>query len=155
MRNILVGPKNAIKIADFGMAKVLPVGQTRWRMKAVGKLPVRFLPPETLNEKLFSEASDVWAFGITMWEMMTFACVSALSTCLNVPCSYGETPYQHDGIEITAVPDFVKHGGRPKMPKVCPVLRSLGLFNVAHFSSTALWRTSPTPAQRRGRRGKK
>ena len=63
--------KSQLKIGDFGMAKVIPVGMSKWKMKQGGKLPIRYLAPEVLDDKVFSQASDVWAFGVTMWEMMT------------------------------------------------------------------------------------
>ena len=120
VRNIMVGANNRVKIGDFGMAKVIPVGQARWRMKAAGKLPVRYMPPESLDDKawcwpggavssaqVFNEASDVWSFGVAQWEMMT----------------YGDTPYLGDNIEIAKIPDYVIDGGRLKFP---PVRRASG-----------------------------
>ena len=102
VRNILIGNDNTVKIGDFGMARVIPYGETTWRMKNPAKLPIRYLSPEVMETKVFSEASDVWAFGITMWELM----------------AYAETPYETDGIGVTQIRRFIIDGGRPRIPSV-------------------------------------
>ena len=59
------------KLGDFGLARYLPEGQDHWLMDKSSRLPVRYMAPETVSDKRFSEASDVWSFGVTMWEIMT------------------------------------------------------------------------------------
>ena len=69
-RNCLVGQNNTVKIADFGLTRVLPEGKDYWQSSSVMKLPVKWCAIETLDERIFSEGSDVWAFGVVMWEIM-------------------------------------------------------------------------------------
>ena len=72
IRNVLLGDATQLKIADFGLARFILRGQTEWKMEHTGKLPARYMAPECFARKVFSAASDVWAFGVTMWELMTF-----------------------------------------------------------------------------------
>jgi L1 cell adhesion molecule len=70
-RNVLVQTSSKVKIADFGLSKCLEVGESGYKA-GKGKVPVRWLAPECLRRREFSHKSDVWAFGVTMWEVLTF-----------------------------------------------------------------------------------
>nr|WEL12713.1 EGFR epidermal growth factor receptor 2 [Halisarca dujardinii] len=70
-RNVLVQTPTKVKIADFGLSKCLEVGQSG-NMAGRGKVPVRWLAPECLKGREYSHSSDVWAYGVTMWEVLTF-----------------------------------------------------------------------------------
>ena len=73
-RNILVFSKNLVKISDFGLSRALGVGkdyyQTNFNVNL--KLPIAWCAPECINFLKFTSASDVWAFGVTMWEMFSY-----------------------------------------------------------------------------------
>ena len=103
-RNCLVSSKSTnrvVKIGDFGLAKDL-YSHEYYRKEGQGLLPVRWMPPESLQEGLFTSKSDVWAFGVTLWEIYTL----------------GFQPYpartNHEVFE------FVIHGGRNERPDRCP-----------------------------------
>ena len=70
-RNCLVGPESSIKIADFGMSKSLYESHY-YTIKGHVVLPVRWMAKECFHGK-FSAKTDVWAFGVTMWEIFTLA----------------------------------------------------------------------------------
>ena len=70
-RNCLVGPESRIKIADFGMSKSLYESHY-YTIKGHVVLPVRWMARECFYGK-FSAKTDVWAFGVTLWEIFTLA----------------------------------------------------------------------------------
>lgn len=75
-RNCLLASGNNVKVADFGLTRPLDRGTNHIVLKERLKLPIKWISLEGLDDKVFSEASDVWAFGVLMWEVV----------------SYGETP---------------------------------------------------------------
>lgn len=69
-RNILLAADNVVKICDFGLAKDI-YRTNNYHKKTDGPLPVKWLAVECLRDRIFSTQSDVWAFGIVLWEMFT------------------------------------------------------------------------------------
>ena len=69
-RNILVGEKMTLKISDFGLSRV--VGQDEvYTLTNHGRLPLRWMALESIFRRQFTTASDVWSFGVTVWEICT------------------------------------------------------------------------------------
>ncbi|XP_041086191.1 megakaryocyte-associated tyrosine-protein kinase-like [Polyodon spathula] len=96
-RNILVSSDNAAKVSDFGLAKVDPKSMDN------AKLPVKWTAPEALKkEQKFSTRSDVWSYGVLLWE--TF--------------SYGRQPYPK--MTLKEVKEKVEKGYRMEAPEDCP-----------------------------------
>ena len=66
--------KSTVKISDFGLSRALGVGkdyyQTNFNVNL--KLPIAWCAPECINFLKFTSASDVWAFGVTLWEMFSY-----------------------------------------------------------------------------------
>jgi nicotinamidase-related amidase len=100
-RNILLSHDNAVRIGDFGLARKLDDGKDYWRLDKAGRLPVKYMAVETLTSKRFSVASDVWAFGVFMWEVMT----------------YGDNPWSKQGVANTDIKDAVAAGTRLNQPE--------------------------------------
>ncbi|XP_038061181.1 activated CDC42 kinase 1-like [Patiria miniata] len=71
-RNILLCSNDKIKIGDFGLMRALPVTETYYVMTEHKKVPYAWCAPESLKTRHFSHASDVWMFGVTLWEIFTF-----------------------------------------------------------------------------------
>ncbi|XP_043575625.1 discoidin domain-containing receptor 2-like [Chiloscyllium plagiosum] len=108
-RNCLVGNHCTIKIADFGMSRNLYSGDY-YRIQGRAVLPIRWMAWESILLGKFTTASDVWAFGVTMWEMFTF--------CKEQPYSQ-----QSDEQIIENTGEFFRNQGRQvylSQPTVCP-----------------------------------
>jgi serine/threonine protein kinase len=69
-RNILVSANDVIKIADFGLARDVH-GNDYYRKTEAGCLPVKWMSPEALFHSRYTTKSDVWSFGVLLWEIMT------------------------------------------------------------------------------------
>ncbi|EJD75052.1 CBR-VAB-1 protein, partial [Loa loa] len=76
-RNVLVDSNLLCKIADFGLSRGVEGSIEQEYTTNGGKIPVRWTAPEAITHRKFTAASDVWSFGVVMWEV----------------CSFGERPY--------------------------------------------------------------
>ena len=103
-RNCLVGASFTVKLADFGMSRNLYQSHY-YRIQGNAVLPIRWMATESFFG-IFSEKTDVWAFGITMWELFTLA---------------KEDPYSHL-TDAQVVDDAVKGVHRQLLarPEACP-----------------------------------
>ena len=103
-RNCLVGQKNTVKIADFGMSRNL-YSSFYYRVQGKAMLPIRWMANECFYGR-FSEKTDIWAFGVTMWEIFTL--------CKEVP--YPELSDQE------VIDDAIRGHDRtiPNQPAECP-----------------------------------
>ncbi|XP_058803774.1 fibroblast growth factor receptor homolog 1-like [Phymastichus coffea] len=69
-RNVLVSDEFVVKIADFGLARDVHC-HDYYRKTTDGRLPVKWMAPEALFSRVYTSQSDVWSFGILLWEIMT------------------------------------------------------------------------------------
>lgn len=101
-RNVLVQTPNCVKITDFGLAKLLDINEDEYKA-AGGKMPIKWLALECIQHRIFTHKSDVWAFGVTVWELFT----------------YGGRPYEH--VSARDVPDILEKGERLSQPSICTI----------------------------------
>ncbi|KAL1517707.1 hypothetical protein ABEB36_001439 [Hypothenemus hampei] len=99
-RNCLVGENHLVKVADFGLARLMR--DDTYTAHAGAKFPIKWTAPEGLAYNKFSTKSDVWAFGILLWEIAT----------------YGMSPYP--GVDLTDVYHMLEKGYRMEIPPGCP-----------------------------------
>ncbi|BHF65615.1 hypothetical protein SprV_0200862800 [Sparganum proliferum] len=73
-RNCLVDARCVVKIGDFGLCRDI-YERNYYHKIGAGKLPVRWMAPESLQSAYFTSQSDVWSFGVVLWEIATMACL--------------------------------------------------------------------------------
>uniref|UniRef100_A0A7N8WUU4 receptor protein-tyrosine kinase n=1 Tax=Mastacembelus armatus TaxID=205130 RepID=A0A7N8WUU4_9TELE len=101
-RNILVNSNLVCKVSDFGLSRVLEDDPDAAYTTSGGKIPIRWTAPEAIAYRKFSSSSDVWSYGVVMWEVM----------------SYGERPYWN--LTNRDVIKSVEEGYRLPAPMGCP-----------------------------------
>ncbi|XP_032869801.1 fibroblast growth factor receptor 1-like isoform X3 [Amblyraja radiata] len=99
-RNVLVTEENVMKIADFGLAR--DIHHIDYYKKTTnGRLPVKWMAPEALFDRIYTHQSDVWSFGVLLWEIFTL----------------GGSPYP--GIPVEELFKLLKEGHRMDKPSNC------------------------------------
>lgn len=117
-RNILIKDKKQVKISDFGLSRATGAGSDYYKASHGGRWPIKWYAPESVNYGHFSHASDVWSFGITLWEMFSF----------------GESPYgDKKGIEVV---QYIERGKRLEKPERCP--------DIVYQTMLSCWKVEPT-----------
>ncbi|VDL75540.1 unnamed protein product [Nippostrongylus brasiliensis] len=100
-RNVLVHGKSACKIGDFGLCRNLYADSSLYKSKG-GRLPLKWMSPEAIRHYEFSAQSDVWAFGVLLFEIITL----------------GGSPYP--SVSPEEMLPFLENGGRMERPDNCP-----------------------------------
>lgn len=99
-RNVLVCTPTCVKLADFGLSRW--VDEQAYYKASKGKLPIKWMAPESINFRRFTTASDIWMFGVCMWEILM----------------YGIKPFQ--GVKNNEVIGKIENGERLPLPANCP-----------------------------------
>lgn len=104
-RNVLVADENCAKIADFGLAQFTVDGYY-YHSTNCRALPIKWYAPETIGAQKFSHKSDVWSFGVTLYEMFTF----------------GDSPNlrRNPDLDQNEILRLLDSGERLECPKFCP-----------------------------------
>uniref|UniRef100_A0A8C5VU58 Fibroblast growth factor receptor n=1 Tax=Microcebus murinus TaxID=30608 RepID=A0A8C5VU58_MICMU len=100
-RNVLVTEDSVMKIADFGLARGVH-HIDYYKKTSNGRLPVKWMAPEALFDRVYTHQSDVWSFGILLWEIFTL----------------GGSPYP--GIPVEELFSLLREGHRMDRPPHCP-----------------------------------
>ncbi|CAF4235878.1 unnamed protein product, partial [Rotaria sp. Silwood2] len=101
-RNVLVSNHELVKLADFGLSRQLTLDNSYYKASK-GKLPIKWMAPESINFRRFTHLSDVWMFAVCVWEILTM----------------GKKPFQ--GIPNADVIDQIENGLRLSLPSTnCP-----------------------------------
>ncbi|XP_036291916.1 tyrosine-protein kinase Mer [Pipistrellus kuhlii] len=115
-RNCMLRDDMTVCVADFGLSKKIYSGDY-YRQGRIAKMPVKWIAIESLADRVYTSKSDVWAFGVTMWEIAT----------------RGMTPYP--GVQNHEMYDYLLHGHRLKQPEDCLD----ELYEIMH----SCWRAEP------------
>lgn len=116
-RNVLITEDRICKVADFGFARDV-ADKHIYERKSDGRLPIRWMAPESLYDNIFSVKSDIWSFGILLWEIVTL----------------GSTPYP--GLSANDVMKKVIEGYRLEKPEHC----HRELYNIMYYC----WEAEPS-----------
>ncbi|XP_072379897.1 tyrosine kinase receptor Cad96Ca [Diabrotica undecimpunctata] len=109
-RNVLITEDHICKVADFGFARDI-IANHIYERKSEGRLPIRWMAPESLYDNIFTVKSDVWSFGVLVWEVVTL----------------GSTPYP--GMSAVDVMKKVRDGYRLDKPEHC----RRELYNIMYY----------------------
>ncbi|XP_074891415.1 tyrosine-protein kinase Mer isoform X3 [Buteo buteo] len=116
-RNCMLRDDMTVCVADFGLSKKIYSGDY-YRQGRIAKMPVKWIAIESLADRVYTTKSDVWAFGVTMWEIAT----------------RGMTPYP--GVQNHEIYEYLFHGQRLKKPEDC--------LDELYEIMSACWRANPT-----------
>ncbi|GBP27278.1 Tyrosine-protein kinase receptor torso [Eumeta japonica] len=99
-RNVLVCADKLLKIADFGLSRDV-YNESHYKQKSNGKVPIKWMAIESLTHQIYTSQSDVWSFGVVLWEVVTL----------------GGTPYP--GVAPARLLRFLRSGYRMPRPANC------------------------------------
>ncbi|XP_048506565.1 focal adhesion kinase 1 isoform X4 [Athalia rosae] len=99
-RNVLVSSNSCVKLADFGLSRW--VEDQSYYTASKCKLPIKWMAPESINFRRFTTSSDVWMFGVCMWEILML----------------GVKPFQN--VRNNEVIRKLENGERLALPNHCP-----------------------------------
>ncbi|CAG9863679.1 unnamed protein product [Phyllotreta striolata] len=99
-RNVLLSSDKVCKVSDFGLTRDV-YEDNAYLKRSKGRVPVKWMAPESLSDHIYTTKSDVWSFGILIWELVTL----------------GATPYP--GIAVQNLFHLLRQGYRMERPDNC------------------------------------
>lgn len=99
-RNVLVCDNKVVKVSDFGLSRDVYQDDIYCKLTG-GKLPIRWMAIESLTHQVYTTQSDVWSFGVLLWEIVTL----------------GEHPYPE--VNTFSLLERLKNGYRMQCPENC------------------------------------
>jgi HAMP domain-containing protein len=102
-RNCLLGQNSVVKIADFGLSRRVEETEGEYVVRSRGKLPARWMAIESLAFRRFTSASDMWSFGVVLWELFTYGAIR---------------PYRY--VDVREILTALESGVRLGQPRGCP-----------------------------------
>uniref|UniRef100_A0A8C7QJF9 Tyrosine-protein kinase n=1 Tax=Oncorhynchus mykiss TaxID=8022 RepID=A0A8C7QJF9_ONCMY len=116
-RNILVASDTLVKIADFGLTKIIPFDKEYYRVTHPGESPIFWYAPESITESKFSHKSDVWSFGVVLHELFSYC----EHNCNPKRLYMQEIGNDMQGLSISMhLVDILKDNWRLPAPPLCP-----------------------------------
>ncbi len=103
-RNCLLDSNLYVKIADFGLSRDIYEKNYYRTGKKNCRVPVKWMAPESLEKLIFNTKTDVWSYGVLVWELMT----------------RGNTPYSNIPLALEDMLMHLRSGFRLLKPKTCP-----------------------------------
>ncbi|XP_007557925.1 tyrosine-protein kinase JAK2 [Poecilia formosa] len=116
-RNILVESELRVKIGDFGLTKVLPQDKEYYMVQEPGESPIFWYSPESLTESKFSVASDVWSFGVVLYELFTHSYKNCSPPAVFMSMMGNDKQGQ---LIVYHLIELLKSGSRLPQPLGCP-----------------------------------
>ncbi|XP_059811899.1 receptor tyrosine-protein kinase erbB-3a isoform X3 [Hypanus sabinus] len=101
-RNVLVKSSSHVQITDFGITNLLALDEKKYFFDEV-KMPIKWMALESIHFRRYTHQSDVWSYGVTIWELMTF----------------GSKPYED--IAVREIPGLLEKGERLPQPHICTI----------------------------------
>uniref|UniRef100_A0A8C7J2X6 non-specific protein-tyrosine kinase n=1 Tax=Oncorhynchus kisutch TaxID=8019 RepID=A0A8C7J2X6_ONCKI len=124
-RNVLVENESTVKIGDFGLTKSMKEDKSYYTVREETDSPVFWYAPECLVDCKFYPASDVWSFGVTLYELLTYCETSSSPTTVK---NFMLRPIQGQ-MNITQLVEVLMAGRRLPCPPHCPdAVRELGKY---------------------------
>lgn len=102
LRNVMLKSPSQVQVADFGVADLLPPDDKQL-LHSEAKTPIKWMALESIHFGKYTHQSDVWSYGVTVWELMTF----------------GAEPYA--GLRLAEIPDLLEKGERLAQPQICTI----------------------------------
>ena len=131
-RNILLTEEHEAKVADFGLARDI-YGDGQYVKTGGGRLPIKWMAPESIQDQVYTTTSDVWSFGVLLWEIVTiggspYPCVPVNLLLTKLLCGYRMSKPAHCSEELYNLMMScwdINPEARPNFSELCHILSEM------------------------------